>query len=186
MKNWPMRVVGAELPFFILMTLLIDYRAIYWFVKYPTGWLDDWHQYPLLRFLSISSVYSFILTCIVYYTKKELLKYLFYFVIVLLLCVDVFLFICAHTMISPNSLLFLSETNLREINDFIHTYLFSLSGVFSLLLFAGILILCGFSVFTLKLLLIILLMWTTGAVSSHLIMQMEINSGSSADGRKEK
>ena len=37
-----------------------------------------------------------------------------------------------------------------------------------------------------KLLLIILLMWTTGAVSSHLIMQMEINSGSSADGRKEK
>jgi hypothetical protein len=29
-------------------------------------------------------------------------------------------------------------------------------------------------------------MWTTGAVSSHLIMQMEINSGSSADGRKEK
>ena len=56
----------------------------------------------------------------------------------------------------------------------------------TLLLFAGILILCGFSVFTLKLLLIILLMWTTGAASSHLIMQMEINSGSSADGRKEK
>lgn len=142
MKNWPMRVVGAELPFFILMTLLIDYRAIYWFVKYPTGWLDDWHQYPLLRFLSISSVYSFILTCIVYYTKKELLKYLFYFVIVLLLCVDVFLFICAHTLISPNSLLFLSETNLREINDFIQTYLFSLSGVFALLLFAGLIFVC--------------------------------------------
>ena len=55
-----------------------------------------------------------------------------------------------------------------------------------LLLFAGIAILCGFSVFTLKLLLIILLLWATSPVASHLIMQMEIKNGSSADGRKEK
>lgn len=55
-----------------------------------------------------------------------------------------------------------------------------------LLLFAGIAILCGFSVFTLKLLLIILLLWATSPVASHLIMQMEIKNGRSADGRKEK
>ena len=36
-----MRVVGAELPFFILMTLLIDYRAIYWFVKYHITIIQD-------------------------------------------------------------------------------------------------------------------------------------------------
>ena len=54
-----------------------------------------------------------------------------------------------------------------------------------LLLFAGLLILCGLSVFTLKLAVILLLLWTTSPVASHLIMRMGIENGSSADGRKE-
>ena len=54
-----------------------------------------------------------------------------------------------------------------------------------LLLFLGLLVLCGFSVFTLKLAVILLLLWITSPVVTHLIMRMQIENGFSADGQKE-
>lgn len=134
--------VVAEAPFFMMMALLLDYRAFYWLVKSPTGWLEDWHQYSLLRFFSISLVYSFFLTCIVYYTRKKLVKYLFYVFAVLLLCIDVFLFLTTHSIISPNSLLLLSETNWDETRGFLQTYLYSIQGLLTLFLFVGLLSVC--------------------------------------------
>ena len=55
-----------------------------------------------------------------------------------------------------------------------------------LLLFAGLWVLCGFSVFTLKLAVILLFLWVSSPVASHLIMRMVIENGGSADGRKEE
>ena len=53
------------------------------------------------------------------------------------------------------------------------------------LVFAGITVLCGISVFTLKLAAIVVLLWISSPVASHMIMRMEIENGSSADGKKE-
>lgn len=142
--KWLLKPVVAEFPFFILMALLLDYRAFYWTFKYPMGWLENWQQYPMLRFFSISLVYSFILTYIVYYTRKKLIKALFYTIAVSLLCIDVFLFISTHAIISTNSFLLLSETNLEEARGFLLTYLYSLSGLLTLFLFVGLLLLCYF------------------------------------------
>ena len=54
-----------------------------------------------------------------------------------------------------------------------------------LMLFVGLLILCGLSVFTLKLIIIVLLLWMTSPVASHMIMRMQIENGFTPDGRKE-
>lgn len=54
-----------------------------------------------------------------------------------------------------------------------------------LLIFLGILVLCGFSVFTLKLAVILLLLWITSPVASHLIMRMQVENGCRADGKEE-
>ena len=55
-----------------------------------------------------------------------------------------------------------------------------------LLLFLGLLVLCGFSVFTLKLAVILLLLWITSPVTSHLIMRMQVENGCGPDGQKEE
>ena len=54
-----------------------------------------------------------------------------------------------------------------------------------LLLFLGLLVLCGFSVFTLKLGVIVFLLWITSPVTSHLILRMQVENGCRADGQKE-
>lgn len=56
-------------------------------------------------------------------------------------------------------------------------------GVF--LIFAGIAVLSGFTSLTAKLLAALVLIWTGSPVASHMIMKMEIENGSSADGKKE-
>ena len=142
--KWLLRPVVAELSFFILMALLLDYRAFYWACKYPMGWLENWQQYSMLRFFSISLVYSFLLTYIVYYSRKKLIKFLFYIIAISLLCLDVFLFISTHGIISTNSLLLLSETNWEEAKGFLLTFLYSLSGLLTLFLFVGLLLVCFF------------------------------------------
>ena len=142
--KWVLRPVAAELPFFILMALLLDYRAFYWTCKYPMGWQENWQQYSMLRFFSISLVYSFFLTYIVYYSRKELIKVFFYIIAVSLLYIDVFLFISTHSIISTNSFLLLSETNWEESRDFLLTYLYSLSGLLTLFLFVVLLLICYF------------------------------------------
>lgn len=53
------------------------------------------------------------------------------------------------------------------------------------LVFAGITVLCGISVFTLKLAAVVVLLWISSPAASHMIMRMEIENGSSADGQKE-
>ncbi len=140
--KWVLCPVVVEAPFFIMMAMLLDYRAFYWLAKSPMGWLDDWQQYSMLRFVSISLVYSFILTNIVYYTRKKLVKYLFYVFAVLLLCIDVILFLTTHSIISPNSLLLLSETNWDETRGFLQSYLYSIHGLLTLFFFVGLLLVC--------------------------------------------
>ena len=142
--KWALNPVIAEFPFFILMALLLDYRAFYWLIKYPMGWCEDCLQYSMLRFFSISLVYSFFLTYIVYYSRKKLIKVFFYIIAVTLLCIDVFLFISTHAIISTNSFLLLSETNWEETKGFLLTYLYSLSGLLTLSLFVVLLIICYF------------------------------------------
>ena len=50
------------------------------------------------------------------------------------------------------------------------------------LLVCGLALLSGSVVFTLKLVLVLLLLWLGGAVSSHLILHMEMDNGRNPDG----
>lgn len=61
------------------------------------------------------------------------------------MCIDVFLFISTHAIISANSFLLLSETNWEETRGFIQTYILSISGLLTLSLFVGLLFVCGFA-----------------------------------------
>ncbi len=54
-----------------------------------------------------------------------------------------------------------------------------------LLLLAGLAVLSASLVFALKLALIVALFWIGSPAASHLIMRMEIENGSTADGKKE-
>lgn len=55
-----------------------------------------------------------------------------------------------------------------------------------LLILIGIVIVCGFKAWTLKLAVILVLLWISSPTVSHLIMKMEIRSGSEADGKQMK
>lgn len=55
-----------------------------------------------------------------------------------------------------------------------------------LLILIGVVIVCGFSAWTAKLAAVLVLLWTSSPAVSHLIMKMEIRSGSGADGKPVK
>lgn len=55
-----------------------------------------------------------------------------------------------------------------------------------LLILIGIVIICGLSAWTAKLAVILVLLWISSPAVSHLIMKMEIRSGSGADGKPMK
>ena len=57
-------------------------------------------------------------------------------------------------------------------------------GIF--LIFAGVSILSGNAGLILKLLAVIVFLWLSSPVASHMIMKMEIDSGSTADGTEER
>lgn len=55
-----------------------------------------------------------------------------------------------------------------------------------LLIMAGLAVFSGFGAFAVKLAVIVAVFWIASPVSSHLIMKMEIENGSSADGSNGK
>lgn len=55
-----------------------------------------------------------------------------------------------------------------------------------LLILIGIVVICGISAWTAKLAVILVLLWTSSPAVTHLIMKMEIRSGTGADGKPQK
>ena len=51
----------------------------------------------------------------------------------------------------------------------------------ALLVLAGVAVLCGFTAHTLKIVVLLVILWLTGPISSHLIARMELISGRDMD-----
>lgn len=137
----------AEFPFFILMILLIDFVTFYTIIRHPYALIDAkgyWIDYPRLSFLSLTILYSYILTLLVYYTKVKVLKSLLYLVAIVLVVINIFLYFSFNVFFSTNTLLLILETNKTEIKDFIFSYLFTISGFIALTVFIFFVLVCFF------------------------------------------
>jgi len=126
--KWVANPVFAELPLFLMLILLLDYWALYQFALSPTGWADI--GINTLRFLLITSVLSYLLTTVVYFTRSRFLKVIFYFFAILLIVIDIYHYVCFHdTLLNPVSIMLILETNKYEINSFIDDYLLTEAGL---------------------------------------------------------
>ena len=135
----------AEFPFFILMILLIDFVTLYTFIRHPSALIDAkeyWIERPRLSFLSLTILYSYILTLLVHYTKVKVLKFLFYIVAIVLVVINIFLYFSFDVFFSTNTLLLILETNKTEIKDFVYSYLFTTNGFIALTVFVFFLFVC--------------------------------------------
>ena len=126
--KWVANPVFAELPLFLMLILLLDYWALYQFALSPTDWADI--GINTLRFLLITSVLSYLLTTVVYFTRSRSLKVIFYFFAILLIVIDIYHYVCFHdTLLNPVSIMLILETNKYEINSFIDDYLLTEAGL---------------------------------------------------------
>lgn len=135
----------ADFPFFILMILLIDFVTLYTFIRHPSAMIDAkeyWIERPRLSFLSLTILYSYILTLLVHYTKVKVLKFLFYLVAIVLVVINIFLYFSFNVFFSTNTLLLIWETNKTEIKDFVYSYLFTTKGFIALTVFVFFLFVC--------------------------------------------
>ena len=135
----------AEFPFFILMILLIDFVTLYTFIRHPSALIEAkeyWIERPRLSFLSLTILYSYILTLLVHYTKVKVLKFLFYIVAIVLVVINIFLYFSFDVFFSTNTLLLILETNKTEIKDFVYSYLFTTNGFIALTVFVFFLFVC--------------------------------------------
>ena len=120
--------VFAELPFFLILILLLDYWALYQFILNPINWADT--GISTLRFLLITAVFSYILTTIVYFTRSRILKVTFYSFAIFLIVIDIYHYVCFHdTLLNPVSIILILETNKYEIRSFIDDYLWTGAGL---------------------------------------------------------
>ena len=126
--KWVANPVFAELPLFLMLILLLDYWALYQFALSPTDWADI--GINTLRFLLITSVLSYLLTTVVYFTRSRSLKVIFYFFAILLIVIDIYHYVCFHdTLLNPISIMLILETNKHETISFIDDYLLTEAGL---------------------------------------------------------
>ena len=135
--RWIMRPIISEFPFFIIMIVLIDYWAFYSFIiQYLINGdlrLLGEYDYAMLRFISISFVYSYLFTWIVWRLKSKFLKYSIYTFGALLLGIDLFHFLSfKNTLLNPVTFMLMFETNLVEVSGFFKTYLLTSDGLFAM------------------------------------------------------
>ena len=120
--------IFAELPLFLMLIILLDYWAIYQFILNPTNWADI--GINTLCFLLITSVLSYLLTTVVYFTRSRSLKVIFYFFAILLIVIDIYHYVCFHdTVLNPISIMLILETNKHETISFIDDYLLTEAGL---------------------------------------------------------
>lgn len=140
--NYIFKPIIAEFPFFSAMMILIGYRAIYMLLMHPTMFLFDWTQYPRLRIIGISIVFAYIFVLIVYWIKSCLVKYFLYVVAIFLFSINVFLMLAFNSSIFYSSLIRLFETNIKEAESFVSTFVFSVSGLYTVMIAILLLITC--------------------------------------------
>lgn len=109
------KLIQSEWCFFFVVLILLLQNT---FVRERYWTLDN-----VLCFLSLSVVYTVIMTIIVCFTKRLWVKVFLYVVSFLLCFINLFLFLCFKTIISPATILLLAETNQHESYDFLRTCL---------------------------------------------------------------
>ena len=134
--------IKNEFPFLICVYFLLIPRTLFFFICNPQRWFDNFEQFPTLRFLALSLLYSYFLTILAY--KIKWIKFFAYIVLYLLFFANIYLAINFNAAISPNSLLLLFETTTAEIQDFLYTYAFS---VRSYIAYASLLLIISLNIY---------------------------------------
>ncbi len=136
-NRWFMQPIISEFPFFIIVIVMIGYWTLYSFVtQYLVNGslkLLGEHACPMLHFVSISFVYSFLFTWIVWCVRSNFLKYFIFTFGALLLGIDMFHYLSfKNTLLNPITFMLVLETNLAEVGGFIKTYLMTSDGLFAM------------------------------------------------------
>lgn len=122
-----------EFIFIFFISFLLVNKAIQ-SVILNSDWLQDWSNYPILRIISVAVLTAYILAIIIQRVKYgHIIKMVTYGIVTTLVSVNFFLQINFKTIISPNILLLLSETNQKESVDFINCYWYSLGSVVAII-----------------------------------------------------
>ncbi len=137
------RPIVSEFPFFLLFALFLLPKTVY----YINTSLWDWENYPLFRYFSLAFLYSYIITLVVYYTKCKWIKFLLYFLSIIINLISFFLAFNFKSSISPATMLLVAETNYNESSEFLSQYLFSMR---SLICYALVVILILIIIFSEK------------------------------------
>ena len=129
------RVIGKplqEIVFFLICLVCIVAPTInYLLLLYTDISLDV----LFVIYISIAVTISYLLTSIVYLTKKHVIvKFLLYFFVLSLLAIYLFLKISFSTNISPLLITMIAETNQQESYEFTVNYIFSRTTLISLLI----------------------------------------------------
>ena len=94
--------------YFLLSTIHFNHLEVVWYFA---------------KDISLAVLYSYIATCLVYFTKSRLLKFVFYFIAVFLLAVNTYLKLIFGMIMSPMIVILVGETNAKESSEFFFFFL---------------------------------------------------------------
>ena len=117
-----------EFPFFLSMVILFNFISLSWIIRHPSELINIWEYWvecPRICFFFITTLYSFLFSAVVYYTKISIVKVLLYIIASFLVILNVFLHINFDVLLSPNILMLVMETNAKEIESFAYTFFLS-------------------------------------------------------------
>lgn len=129
-----------EFPLFILTLLIANLGTIRLLHGCLVAHYDIGAYENIFRFLSVGTVVSYLFAAIAFYAKRRYIKVLLYAIPIVLFIINFFLLREFGTVLNPNYILILGETNPGEASGFIRTFLFSKGGVLTVL---TLLILCA-------------------------------------------
>ncbi len=113
--------VKAEIVFFILVNLMLIHQPISWIFTSSEDWGRQIATFVQGLFVECGVVYA--ATALVYKCRSKWVKGLMYFFFWFLMVATIFLEFNFNQNISQQPLTILAETNPKESNEFIHTYM---------------------------------------------------------------
>ena len=135
-----LKPIFTEFPFFMLLILLFDYWAIYQFLLFPADWLKA--GVNLIRSLLVSMMYSYTLAFLVHYGRTKILKFLIYFIGILIPVIDIFHYLVFNKLLMLTSLLLMLETNQNEIVSFFDKFVLSRAGITTIVVALFLILIC--------------------------------------------
>lgn len=89
-----------------------------------------WEEWIInLKYFSLAFLFAYIVTLIVYLSHSKLVKYLFYFIDIVVVVQFIFLWIALHTSFGPYHVMLIAETNTSETAEFFQQFVYTKAGL---------------------------------------------------------